>query len=208
MTGYLYLISFILDVREDVHGVTFQPWKQVLFQWIHLWIIWPLHPLVAVILRMTLDSTTIHRKYSSWSPVLLSLFLVSQVSWLFIVPDHTDYTLQAGPFSIPSQSTSRHLSVKSVHYEKCLQQIIEACHLTCQLGTLTELRHLEFDHVKYAGMFYMRRCFLVLTSVNAPSWHVKWQACIICCWVLFIMFWFHTEMSTCWLAGDREWYCL
>ncbi len=23
-------------------------------------------------------------------------------------------------------------------------------------------------------------------------------------WALFIMFWFHTEMSTCWLAGDRE----
>ncbi len=23
-------------------------------------------------------------------------------------------------------------------------------------------------------------------------------------WVVFIMFWFHTEMSTCWFAGDRE----
>ncbi len=33
----------------------------------------------------------------------------------------------------------------------------------------------------FAGMFYMRRCFLVHTSVNAPSWHVKWQACVICC---------------------------
>ncbi len=27
-------------------------------------------------------------------------------------------------------------------------------------------------------------------------------------WVLFIKFWFHTEMSTCWLVGDREWSCL
>ncbi len=27
----------------------------------------------------------------------------------------------------------------------------------------------------------MRRCFLVYTSVNAPSWHVKWQDSIICC---------------------------
>ncbi len=27
-------------------------------------------------------------------------------------------------------------------------------------------------------------------------------------WVLFIIFWFHTELSTCWLAGDREWSCL
>ena len=55
--------------------------------------------------------------------------------------------LQAGPFS--SQSTSWHFSVKSEHYEQSSQQIIEACHLTCQLGTLTKVRPLEFDNVKY-----------------------------------------------------------
>ncbi len=27
----------------------------------------------------------------------------------------------------------------------------------------------------------MRRCFSVFSSVNAPSWHVKWHASIICC---------------------------
>ncbi len=27
---------------------------------------------------------------------------------------------------------------------------MQACHLTCQLGALTEVRPLEFDNVKYA----------------------------------------------------------
>ncbi len=40
--------------------------------------------------------------------------------------------------------------MKSEHYEQSSQQIIDACHLTCQLGTLTEVRPLEFDNVKYA----------------------------------------------------------
>ncbi len=41
----------------------------------------------------------------------------------------SDITLQAGPFSISNQSE---------HYEQNSQQIIETCHLTCQLGALTE----------------------------------------------------------------------
>ncbi len=98
-------------------------------------------------------------------------------------------TLQAGPFSISSQSTSWHLSVKSEHYEQNSQQIIEACHLTCQLGTLTEVRPLEFDNVKYArgynqyffipyqlnqGREFMHASCKALTSeVYAVSLHMK-----------------------------------
>ncbi len=62
----------------------------------------------------------------------------------------THYILQAGPFSTSSQSTSWQLSVKSEHYEQSSQQIIEACHLTCQLGALTGVMPLGFDNVKYA----------------------------------------------------------
>ncbi len=48
------------------------------------------------------------------------------------------YTLQAGLSSISNQLVSWHLSVKSEHYDQSSQQIIESCHLTCQLGALTE----------------------------------------------------------------------
>ncbi len=41
--------------------------------------------------------------------------------------------------------------MKSEHYEQSSKQIIEACNLTSQLGTLTEvIRPLDFDNVKYA----------------------------------------------------------
>ncbi len=50
----------------------------------------------------------------------------------------SDITLQAGLSCISNQLASWHLSVKSEHYDQSSQQIIESCHLTCQLGALTE----------------------------------------------------------------------
>ncbi len=47
-------------------------------------------------------------------------------------------TLQAGLSSISNQLASWHCSVKSEHYDQSSQQIIESCHLTCQLDALPE----------------------------------------------------------------------
>ena len=81
---------------------------------------------------------------------IISCLLETLLPPIYFSVSKTILTLEAGPFSISSQSTSWHLSVKSEHYEQSSQQMIEACHLTCQLGTLTEVRPLEFDNVKYA----------------------------------------------------------
>ena len=96
-------------------------------------------------------------------------------------------TLQAGPFSISSQSTSWHHSVKSEHYEQSSQQITGACHLTCQLGTLMVL---PLDNVKYArgqnryiftpyqlnqGRELMHTSCKALTSAMGNHWnHTLW----------------------------------
>ncbi len=119
-------------------------------------------------------------------------------------------TLQAGPFSISSQSTSWHLSVKSEHYEQSSQQIIEACHLICQLGALAEVRPLEFDNVKYArghiqyfftpyqlnqGREFMHTSCKALTSDKLDG---------LMSLTLCLILWLYLSDSPCFLLGGSQ----
>ena len=83
-------------------------------------------------------------------------------------PVHSDCT-----FYIFNQSTSWHLNVKSEHHEQNSQQLIESCHLTCQLGALAEVNtrtHLLIWIIPANTQLVLKESLVLRRGNNCRPW--------------------------------------